>query len=223
MQYIHTNQPIADSAAHTARIIREHLNAGEHVLWLLSGGSGTTIAIEAAKLLMGADNLKNLVISMTDERYGKVGHTDENWQQLLDAGFVLTGAKLYRPLRASDKLSTMESYEAWMKKQFAAADFTIGIFGIGSDGHTAGIKPGTTATSAAGYTTDFKGDDFERMTITYQAIHKIDEAVIQAAGDDKKEILQQLLNRSTSLHDMPAQILHKIPVVTLYTNQTLSH
>lgn len=223
MQYIQTKQPIIDSAAHAARVIRQHLDAGEHVLWLLSGGSGTTIAIEAAKLLTGADNLKNLVISMTDERYGKVGHADENWQQLLDAGFKLTGAKLYRPLRAGDKLTTMEAYEAWMKKQFAAADFTVGIFGIGSDGHTAGIKPRTSATSAAGYTTDFIGDDFARMTITYQAIHKVNEAVIQASGDDKKVVLQQLLDRSAPLHDMPAQILHKAGSATLYTDQSLTN
>lgn len=222
MQYIQSTQPIIDSATHVARTIREHLDKNETVLWLLSGGSGTAIAIEAAKQLTGADNLKNLVISMTDERYGKISHPDENWQQLLDAGFKLTNAKLYRPLRAGDKLTTIEAYEAWIKKQFAAANFTIGIFGIGTDGHTAGIKPDTSATSAGGFTTYFKGSDFERMTITYQAIHKLDEAIIQASGADKKIVLQQLLDRSTQLHEMPAQILHKVRSATLYTDQSLT-
>lgn len=221
MHYIHTDQPISQSAQHIARVIREHLAAGERVLWLLSGGSGLTIAVEAATLLAGGEHLKNLIVSMTDERYGKVGHADENWQQLLDAGFVLTGAKKYRPLRDTDKQSTIDAFDSWIKKQFAAADFCIGVFGVGDDGHTAGIKPNTNATSAGGYTTHFKGADFERMTITYQAIHKLDEAVIQASGAGKQVVLQQLIDRSQPLATMPAQILHKVPLTTLYTDQQL--
>ncbi|MEO7905181.1 MAG: 6-phosphogluconolactonase [Candidatus Saccharimonadales bacterium] len=222
MHYFHSNKPIFDSAEYAARLIRQQLYAGKRVLWLLSGGSGIKVDVAAAKLLAGTDNLSNLIVSLTDERYGKQGHADENWRELLEAGFVLTGAKLYRPLRATDKLSTLDAYDAWMKKQFAAADYVIGIFGIGSDGHTAGIKPNSDATSAAGYTTHFEGDDYERMTITYQAINKMDAAIIQASGVDKRATLQQLLDKSLPLADMPAQILHKVPDVSLYTDCELT-
>ena len=222
MHYIYTKQPTTESASHTARVISEQLTAEKKVLWLLSGGSGISIATQTAALLKGCPNLKNLTITLTDERYGAVGHPNENWQQLIEAGFVLTGSKLYRPLRGTDSEATLESFDNWIKKQFAAADFRIGVFGVGDDGHTAGIKPDTNATSAGGFTTFFKGTDFERLTITYQAICKLDEAVIQAAGAGKQVVLQQLIDRSAPLLAMPAQILHKVPIATLYTDCQLT-
>lgn len=221
MHYNHSSHPITDSANHVARRIREQLTAGDTVLWLLSGGSGTTIAIEAAKQLQDAPNLKSLTISLTDERYGELGHAEENWQQLLDLGFSLPGARTYRPLRGSDRLSTKEAFDTWIKKQLAASTYRIGIFGIGTDGHTAGIKPDSDATSAGGTSVLFKGDDFERLTITYQTIAKLHEAVIQASGENKKEVLEHLVNKTASLSAMPAQILHKVPVTTLYSDVVL--
>lgn len=221
MNYIYTTNPIIDAATHAARRIREQLTAGDNVLWLLSGGSGTTIAVEAAKQLVDAPNLKRLSITLTDERYGMPGHSDENWKQLLDAGFSLPSATAFRPLRGGDKVATQESFDAWIKKQRTASTYSIGIFGIGTDGHTAGIKPGSDATSAGGATSLFAGDDFERLTITYQTIAKLHEAVIQASGDNKKEVLQHLLDKSSSLSEMPAQILHKVPLTTLYSDVEL--
>lgn len=222
MDYQFTPHPITDSATHIAAHIREHLSDGHTVLWLLSGGSGTTIAVEAAKQLASAPNLKNLAVTLTDERHGKPGHANENWQQLLDSGFSLPGATAYRPLRGGDKLATQEAFDVWIKKQLARTTYRIGIFGIGTDGHTAGIKPYTDAASAGGATTSFTGNDFERLTITYQTIAKLNEAVVQASGSDKKDVLQQFVHSSASLYDMPAQILHKVPTVTLYSDVNLS-
>lgn len=218
MNYHETSHPVTDSATHVARRIHEQLTTGNGVLWFVSGGSGTTIAVEAARQLAGAPNLKNLAVTLTDERYGKPGHADENWQQLLDAGFSLPGAVLYRPLRGGDKGATQEAFDAWIKKQLTSSTYRIGIFGIGTDGHTAGIKPHSDATSAGGATVLFTGSDFERLTITYQTIAKLDEAVVQVSGDDKREVLEQLVRASASLYDMPAQILHKIPAVTVYSD-----
>ncbi|MFI5212423.1 MAG: 6-phosphogluconolactonase [Candidatus Saccharimonadales bacterium] len=220
MHYIYSNQPVTSAAEHVAQVITQHLNAGEQVLWLLSGGSGVAVAVAAAQQLQGID-LKKLSVTLTDERYGKLGHADENWQQLLDAGLSLPGAKLYRPLHGNDRTATTIAFESWIKTQLTAADYAIGIFGIGSDGHTAGIKPHTSATSAGKFATDFSGDDFERITITYQTIIRLDEAVIQATGADKRPIIERLLHERPSLNDFPASILHKIPLVTLYTNNTL--
>lgn len=222
MNYQHTKHPISDSATHVAQRIRQQLATGDTVLWLLSGGSSTTIAVEAAKQLTDAPHLKNLAITLTDERYGKLGHANENWQQLLDAGFSLPGALLYRPLRGGDKGATQEAFDAWIKKQLSRSTYRIGIFGIGTDGHTAGIKPSTDATSAGGATVSFTGNDFERLTITYQTIAKLDEAVVQVSGDDKREVLEQLVRASASLYDMPAQILHKIPAVTVYSDVVIT-
>lgn len=216
MKYITTTQPVVDAASHVAATLRNHLAHGERVLWLLSGGSGAAIAVAASQQLAGLD-LRNLSVTMTDERYGPLGHGDENWQQIMDAGFAIPGATLYRPLIGSERAATATAWNDWLAHTFDAVDFSIGVFGIGSDGHTAGIKPRTSATEATELVAAFTGDDFERLTITFPAIERLSEVVTQASGDDKAPILQQLLAGHADRADMPAKILTTCAVSTLYT------
>lgn len=216
MHYITTETPVIEAANHLAAAITKHLEAGERVLWLLSGGSGAAIAVATSQRLVGVD-LHNLFITMTDERYGPVDHADENWQQIMNAGFVVPGATLYRPLTGQSVADTVASWDTWLTAALADADFSIGVFGIGSDGHTAGIKPQSSATTASGLVTAFAGDDFERLTITFPTIERLNEVVIQATGDDKAAIINRLVTGHGALGDMPAQILTTAPASTLYT------
>src|SRR5450830_1401642 len=80
MKYVYTNKPTEQAAAQTAKTLIDHLSKGERILWLLSGGSSIPIAIIASQSLQNID-LSNLFVSLTDERYGPIGHKDENWQQ----------------------------------------------------------------------------------------------------------------------------------------------
>jgi 6-phosphogluconolactonase/glucosamine-6-phosphate isomerase/deaminase len=216
MKYIYTETPIEKAATFTSNKLIEHLSKGERVLWLLSGGSGSDIAIEAGKKLVGTD-LSNLVVSMTDERYGNIGHKDENWQQLLNAGFNLPGATLYRPLIGQSIQTTTSDFNDWLIDQIRLADYKFGIFGIGADGHTCGIKPGTDSVKSTDLATFIKSD-FERITITFSTIVQIDEAAIQASGVDKKKVIYDLIYNSIPLMDQPAQILKTIPSSIFYTN-----
>ena len=89
---------------------------------------------------------------------------------------------------------------------------------MGADGHTAGIKPSSKAAKSTGIAESFTGDDFERITISLVAITRIDEAIIQASGTNKKPIIHDLLYYESSLEDQPAQVLKSIPESTIYTN-----
>lgn len=217
MKYIYTSSPIERAASDLAKILRQHLSKGESILWLLSGGSSIPIATGASKQLAGLD-LSNLYVSLTDERYGKPGHIEENWQQLLDGGLNLPGANLYRPLVGRDIQKTTQMFDAWLKEQFKKVDYKIGIFGLGTDGHTCGIKPESTAISATNLATSFLGDDFERITITFPAMRQVDEAIIQASGGGKRGIISDLIYKDFPLAEQPAQILKVIPRSTIYTN-----
>jgi 6-phosphogluconolactonase/glucosamine-6-phosphate isomerase/deaminase len=216
MNYVYTHQPVVEAANHVAASITEHLGAGEHVLWLLSGGSGAAIAVAASQHLHGVD-LSNLSITMTDERYGPLGHPNENWQQIVDAGFSVPGATLYRPLIGASRTATASAWGNWLSGALNTSDFTIGIFGMGSDGHTAGVKPGTSAATSTEPIAAFTGDDFERLTITFPVVRRANEIVIQASGDDKAAVLHRLLAEDIAPADMPAQILKTVPLSTLYT------
>ncbi|MEI6850867.1 MAG: 6-phosphogluconolactonase [Candidatus Saccharibacteria bacterium] len=217
MNYIYTEKPIEQAADHIANTISEHLSNGERVLWLLTGGSGIRIAVIVSEALKKMD-LSNLYISLTDERYGLVGHKDENWQQLIDAGFNPVGSNTYRPLIGQDIEKTTTEFNDWLSNQFSQANFKIGIFGIGADGHTAGIKPNSDSGKSSELAISFKCDDFERVTINFKAIRLIDEAVVQATGSNKRNILHELMYENIPINNQPAQILKTISKTTIYSN-----
>lgn len=217
MEGIYSDDPINASAEHLATTIKERLAAGEHVLWLLSGGSGVKVVLETDRLLSGTD-LTNLSVTLSDERYGNVGHPNENWQQLLDGGLKLEGATLYRPLINEDITTTTDEFGAWIMQVMSAADYKIGLFGIGSDGHTAGIKPHSPAVEATAWAACYQGEDFERITMTPFAISQLDEAVIQASGTDKVPTLRTLIHENIDIANQPAQALKTVSSCTLYTD-----
>lgn len=217
IDYVYDNNPIERATDTIVQTIKEHLAKGEKVLWLLTGGSGIAIAVEASKRLR-LSNLSNLFVTITDERYGLVGHKNENWQQLLDAGFKLPGASLYRPLIGKDTEPTRISFNNWLSEHISNANYKIGIFGLGIDGHTAGIKPHSSAVSSNDLVTFFKGDDFERITITFPAIRQLDEAIIQASGKLKRSAIHELTTHNLPLDSQPDQILKSVPHAILYTD-----
>lgn len=217
MEYIYSKDPIQTSAGHIASAIKDNLTSGKKVLWLLSGGSGIRVVLEAARQLEGVE-LSNLSVTLTDERYGPIDHSDENWKQLIDGGLTLPGASLYRPLVGADRRTTTDQFGAWIMQQMNAAEYKIGLFGIGEDGHTAGIKPHSDAVNSAAWAECFTGEDFERITITPFTISQLDEVVIQAGGTDKTATLRQLLHETVNTAEQPAQILKTIAKRTLYTD-----
>jgi 6-phosphogluconolactonase/glucosamine-6-phosphate isomerase/deaminase len=92
------------------------------------------------------------------------------------------------------------------------------IFGMGPDGHTAGIKPHSPAVWSPNLVADFVADDFERITITPAAIKKLDAAVVQISGQNKVEQLNNLLDCDLTLDNQPAQILKAIPNLTIFSD-----
>ncbi len=215
MNYVHVSDtsPVIE---YVAKTIQMHLDNDEKVFWVLSGGSGGKVCAEVSKRLTG--DLSGLITTLSDERYVPVGDPDENWQQLLDYGFKVSGATVYRPIQGKDRATTAAGLGKWIESQFAKADYRIGVFGIGADGHTAGIKPDTSAVTATGWATDFTGDDFERITITFDVIKQLDEVVIQAMGADKATVLDELLHQDLPIQTQPAQILKSVAKSTLFTD-----
>lgn len=215
MKYVHITdtEPVTQYLANT---IQAHLDSGEKVLWILSGGSGGKVCAEVSKRLTG--DLTGLITTLSDERYVPVGDPDENWQQLLDYGFTVPGATIYRPLQGKDRATTALELGEWIKNQLPLANYTIGLFGLGVDGHTAGLKPNTTAVEATGWATAFTGDDFERITITFDVIKKLDEIVVQAMGADKAEVLNRLLHEDIPIKIQPAQVLKSASKSTIFTD-----
>ncbi len=217
MDFIYSSNPIQSAADLAADSIIHQLDSKKTVLWLLTGGSGLNIAIIAMSKLKEHD-LSRLTISLTDERYGDIGHKDENWQQLVNAGFEANGAKIYRPLKNLDINQTTAEFNKWIKKQLKKNKFKIGLFGIGTDSHTAGIKPYSKAATSDDFVECFSGEDFDRISITFNTIKKLDQAIIQVSGADKKHVIKQLLTENLDTFTNPSQILKQVNKSTLFSD-----
>ncbi|MBI2592462.1 6-phosphogluconolactonase [Candidatus Saccharibacteria bacterium] len=203
--------------AHLAITLDRHLAKDKRVLWLVTGGSSIPLAVEVASKLNRA-NLRNLIVTLSDERYGPIGHPDSNWQQLLDAGFNLPGAKLYPVLSGKDLEQTASDYCTIVEDALSQADFKLGFIGIGPDGHAGGIKPHSPAVNSAKLAVGYQSDDFIRLTLTPRAIARLDEVVSYALGEAKWPMLDRLA-KHLPVSVLPAQCLKAVGKLTIYNDR----
>ncbi|MBU6231999.1 MAG: 6-phosphogluconolactonase [Patescibacteria group bacterium] len=200
------------------RIIKE-LSAGKKVLWLVPGGSNIPLAVETMnyiKAAVGRDEMHRLTISLTDERYGRVGHVDSNWQQLLDAGFDPGGAASIPVLCGSAYEETISDWGSKIHRAFGGNDLIIGQFGIGSDGHIAGIHPHSVAVESKEFVCGYGTSRYSRITLTIKAILGIHAAYAFALDSAKKIVLETIRDKSLPIAEQPAQVLKKLPEAHLY-------
>jgi 6-phosphogluconolactonase/glucosamine-6-phosphate isomerase/deaminase len=225
------------AAGYLSDTLARHLAKGERVLWLLSGGSAVPIAVEVARRLRelsGARhglNLAGLVVSLIDERYGEPGHAESNWQALTESGLSLPGATLLPVLVAGASLTdTAARFGRTLEARLAAADYSLGLLGIGPDGHIAGILPRSPAVTAPGLTAAYDGralppvtpggPQYQRVTMTPAALRQLDGAVLYVVGKSKWPILDALAgpNNHQGLSEQPAQVLKQLHQVTVFND-----
>jgi 6-phosphogluconolactonase/glucosamine-6-phosphate isomerase/deaminase len=217
MQFVHTTGPDV-VATSLASHIRRALQSGKRVLWLVSGGSAIPIAVAVARELASLQEAPNLTIMQIDERYGQPGHANANWQALQDAGFACGRATCVPILRNLSLPETTETYEAELAHALQQADFHIGLFGIGADGHTAGMLPHSVASrETKRLVASYQGPDFMRVTVTTPLIAQLDEAIAYAVGEAKAPALRKLLTQA-SIPEQPAQALKQAADTTVYTD-----
>ncbi|MDF2461104.1 MAG: hypothetical protein K0S68_507 [Candidatus Saccharibacteria bacterium] len=199
-----------------AAALTKRLSKGKRVLWLVCGGSSIAIAAEVSQLLKGQD-LSKLAVTLTDERYGDVGHPDSNWRQLAEAGFELPGARLRPVLSGASLDATVANFADILEEELDRADYRLGFFGIGADGHTAGMLPGSPAVEADDLAAGYDAGNFIRLTMTIPAIEALDEAVVYAVGEAKWPVLDQL-DEELDLDVQPAQALKEVETLTVFND-----
>jgi 6-phosphogluconolactonase/glucosamine-6-phosphate isomerase/deaminase len=207
-------------AAHVGKFIANkivsELSAGKKVLWLIPGGSSLPAAAEAAKIISETAH-DGLMVTLTDERYGEVGHLDSNWAQLMATGFDVPQAELVPVLIGESRQITTSYWAGQLERLLAQADFVLGFFGIGADGHIAGMLPHTPALESHEFAAAYTAGQFERITITPRVIAELDEAVGFTQGASKWPALSKL-SFDAPIVEHPVQQLKKVPEFTLFTD-----
>ena len=218
MQFVYsTNESIAGVAALT-RSLTDALTTHSRVLWLVPGGSNIALAVRVMQSLSEQVSQK-LHIMLTDERYGALDHADSNFRQLREAGFTPLSAHFIPTLEAGLSLeATAAKYAENFEREASEAGYIIAQFGIGPDGHIAGILPGSPASRSEQLAVGYHTEQFDRLTLTFPALKRIDEAYVFAFGEAKKPALEQLKAATLPLTEQPAQILRQIPEATVYND-----
>jgi 6-phosphogluconolactonase/glucosamine-6-phosphate isomerase/deaminase len=203
-----------------ARVLINELALGHRVLWLFSGGSNISASIKIMREIPEALS-KNLSIMPGDERYGEVGHSDSNWTKLIEAGLEPQQATLLPVLK--DGLTFQETgrrFGLMVEETFAANDYIVGQFGIGEDGHIAGILPGSSAAmETASLVVEYEAKDYDRLTLTFPALKRLDATYAFAYGANKHRALEILIDEDLDPSLQPAQILKILPEANLYSDQ----
>lgn len=219
MLFIHSTDGHEGVEALSSRLIQE-LGAGRKVLWLICGGSNIPLAKRVMDLVReGAGaSLANLSIGQTDERFGEVGHKDSNWQQMKEASFNFEGVEWLPILRNVPLQETAQAYAAELMVALGKADVVVGQFGIGADGHVAGMLPHTPGIAASEYAVGYEAEPFVRITMTPPALAHLAAAYTFAFGPSKHDAIEKL-KTELPLEDEPCQILKRIPESFFYTDQ----
>ncbi len=219
IDFISSSSPEKGIAALVNELIA-YLNAGKKVLWLIAGGSNIPTAVAVMSRVrsnVAAERLSKLTISQTDERYGPIGHQDSNWRQMIEAGFDFVGTNVLPVLRDLPLDETADEWSKEMDKAFADADIVVGQFGMGQDGHIAGILPHSQAVNVPGSVASYE-DKFTRITLTPAMLKRIGIAYAFVYGDMKKKAVADLRDEELSLDEEPAQVFKDMPEVHFYTD-----
>lgn len=189
--------------------INTALSQGTSVAWFLSGGSSIAIAASVSRQITPGEVRGRLRVLQIDERYGPVGHPDSNWKQLLDAGFDGNGMT-YRPILHGLTLPmTVDAYTETVSDALHNCGLRIGLLGIGPDGHTAGMLPGSPAAEEANaLVSAYQGPDFMRVTMTTPALAQLDLILAYASGEPKRATLAAL-HGDAPIPAQPAQAIKR--------------
>lgn len=150
-----------------------------------------------------------------DERCVPPDHPDSNYGaafQLLLSKVAVDKSKVHRMKAEQDPDQAAADYAAELKSGLGSQpQFDLVFLGMGPDGHTASLFPGSAALHppsgslvVANYVEKFSSF---RITLTADVINAASEIAFLAGGADKAEILQQVLYGPRNPDLLPSQLI----------------
>jgi 6-phosphogluconolactonase/glucosamine-6-phosphate isomerase/deaminase len=198
----------------------------------LSGGSTPKTLYE---ILAKEKKLKAGAVSLIDERFGKKLHENSNEKMIADTGLVKyldeNKIRFYPILQGKSMEEIARDYDEAVRYLFNYFPKSVGILGVGVDGHTAGIpaikkisqKILDDKSSLVSFYDDEESFYKQRITLTFLALSKLDEIIVLVFGKDKKKALK-LMFKEGSTAQIPARFLNSKEIsdrVTLITDQKI--
>ena len=190
-------------------------NISPETVLFLSGGSTPKPLYDA---LLQKENLKLGAAAIVDERFGKPMHNNSNEKMIAETGLINSFKKqnirFYGVLEDKDFEETAKDYDETVRFLLYQFKKSIGVLGIGEDGHIAGLPAkfqisnfkSQMKSNLVTSIHDFPGMSKERITMTFLALSMLDLIIVLAFGKEKKKALKKMLKEG-SLEEIPARFL----------------
>jgi 6-phosphogluconolactonase len=185
----------------------------------LSGGS-TPKAIYSLLAEPGPSALpwEQVEIFFGDERVVPPEHPDSNYrmaQESLLSRVPLPPPNIHRIQTELGAKAAAQAYEAELRAVFNTAPgdcprLGLILLGLGADGHTASLFPGTSAlteTQALVAANRVPSLGVERVTLTYRVLNEAGEVMFIAGGKEKAAMLRNILRGDPAGKEYPAQLV----------------
>jgi 6-phosphogluconolactonase len=158
---------------------------------------------------------RDVVITLVDERWVDPAEPDSN--ERLVRHYLLqdrAAAATFIGLKNAFSTAAEGEIECEQELRKVPRPFTVLLLGMGNDGHTASLFPGSAQLAAA---TDMNSGKtcmavtpadapHERMTLTLPAILKTEEIILHITGSEKKAVLAKVQEAGPA-EDMPVRFV----------------
>ncbi|NNC92874.1 MAG: 6-phosphogluconolactonase [Acidimicrobiia bacterium] len=163
----------------------------------LSGGS--TPRVTYTRLVDQAVDWSRVHVFLGDERWVDGEHEDSNARMAREAFIEDIEATFHvLPTHFESPHEAADHYEQTLAELFGSEQFRadLVILGIGTDGHTASLFPGTEALDESEklFVANWVPDkEMWRLSATFRLLHHAAEVMFLATGEAKAEVVAQIL------------------------------
>jgi 6-phosphogluconolactonase len=226
------------AAVRFTELARERTQQGRGFFAALSGGTTpqTFLGILASPEISERIPWDNVHLFQVDERCVAPDDPQSNYRMI--RGVLLRpvpgAAANFHRMKAEqeDRDAASAEYATEIKKTLAPLDgrlprFDLIFLGLGSDGHTASLFPGSAALAESSkwvrpnYVEKLR---MYRMTLTYPVLNTASEIMFLVSGSGKAETVRQVLEGPHNPEQYPAQGVRPAEgTVTWYLDQSTAH
>ena len=184
--------------ARVSKLLGEALIQDGHASIVVSGGRTPKGFFQR----LSQENLdwSNITVSLADERWVEPNHCDSN-EKLVKENLLINNASGAKFLPLKNNAATAMGGIKELESQLANVEaFTVVILGMGDDGHTASLFPGS---ETLGLGLDLSSGkqciavtpldaQHERMSMTLPRLLRSKQIIIHLCGEGKKRVLDQV-------------------------------
>lgn len=197
---------------------RDAAIGGRNFSLVLSGGSTPKLLYQ----LLAAEPVRSQVdwgrfeVFFGDERVVPPDHADSNFKMANDAMLSkvpIPAGNVHRMRGEIDPNEAAKEYGLLLKEKFGEGGADVTLLGMGDDGHTASLFPGTAAIDephhrvVAHFVENSTTGKSWRITTTAPFINRSKQVLIMVTGGGKAGRLKEVLTGPRDPHRLPIQLI----------------